>query len=101
MAMSKRTKALSISREVKEKVYERDSGLCIWCNGPGLSEAHFVPRGRSGLGIEENILTLCRTCHREFDFGRNRAVMMTYFKEYLEQCYPDWNEEKLVYRRDI
>ena len=64
MARSKRTKALAISPEVKERVYERDNGRCIWCGGRGIPNAHYIPRSLSGLGCEQNILTLCPACHR-------------------------------------
>ena len=65
---SKRTKALSITPKVKKTVYERDGGRCVLCGSPhGLPEAHYIPRSRGGLGIPENIVTLCRNCHRELD----------------------------------
>lgn len=93
----KRTKALEISVEVKRKVLARD-GHCIWCGSPGLPEAHFVPRSRGGLGIEENILTLCRECHFAYDHTLDRPRMGEFFREYLKSKYPDWNEDKLKYK---
>ena len=52
-----------------------------------------------GLGLEENVLTLCRPCHYAFDRGLYREEMTTYFRKYLQSKYPDWDEKKLYYRR--
>ncbi len=98
----KLTKALAISTEVKQAVAERDSidGFlcCVWCGRAGLPEAHYIPRSHLGLGIEQNILTLCRKCHRDFD-GAKREEMKPYLKAYLESKYPNWNERDLVYKK--
>ena len=100
--MHLRTKALSISPRVKKAVFERDGGKCVWCGRPGLPEAHFIRRSKSGLGIEENILTLCRAHHFDFDSGsiEQRQCMREYFRKYLKEYYPEWDESKLVYRKD-
>jgi 5-methylcytosine-specific restriction endonuclease McrA len=97
---SKRAKALSIPKSVKDKVYERDNGCCVWCGSPGLPEAHYIARSRSGLGIEENILTLCRTCHNRYDFGTaaQRQEMKRQFKLYLSGRYTGWDEGNLIYK---
>ena len=99
---SKRAKALSISRETKRIVFHRDGGLCVYCRDVGNPEAHFVPRSRGGLGIPENILTLCRKCHDRFDHGKRyeRAGMREYLREYLQSQYPDWDESKLYYHKE-
>jgi len=91
--------ALAISPETREKVTIRDGGLCVYCRRPGLPEAHFIPRSKGGLGIPENILTLCRECHDRFDRGKKveRLGMREYFREYLSGIYEDWDESKLVY----
>lgn len=97
--MHKRTKALMISKAVKESVFERDGGCCVWCGKPGLPEAHFIPRSRGGLGIEQNILTLCRECHEKFDHGTNRNSMRDFFETYLKSKYEDWDAQKLYYKK--
>jgi 5-methylcytosine-specific restriction endonuclease McrA len=101
MSKSQRTKALEIPLEVKEAVYERDGGACIWCAKRGEPNAHYIPRSQGGLGIEENILTLCWPCHMLYDQSDNRAKMGEFFKDYLKSKYPEWDEEKLFYKKEF
>lgn len=99
---SRRAKALAISPGVKRIVNERDGGRCVYCGRPGLPEAHFIPRSRGGLGVPENVLTLCRACHDRFDNGGRyeREGMCEFFADYLQSKYPDWNEDNLTYRKE-
>lgn len=110
--MNERTKALNIPHRVKMAVAERDSidghPCCIWCGKPApstnplaFSNAHYISRGQGGLGIEENILTLDWECHLRFDQSEHRAEMQEFFKDYLHSKYPDWDEKKLIYRKEI
>lgn len=98
---SKRAKALAISADTKRVVYERDDGLCVYCKSPGLPEAHYIARSHSGLGIEQNILTLCRRCHDLYDRGprETRDRMRQIFRNYLSSKYDNWDESQLIYRR--
>lgn len=97
---SKRTKALDISPKVKETVYERDGGRCVLCGRPGFPNAHFIPRSQGGLGIEKNVVTLCIDCHNRYDNGPYRAATEAELEDYFRSCYPDWNREKLIYRKE-
>lgn len=99
MSKARRTKALEIPPEVKKAVYERDGGACIWCAKRGEPNAHYIPRSHGGLGIEENILTLCWGCHMEYDQTTNRGRMGEFFKGYLMSKYPDWDETKCIYKK--
>jgi 5-methylcytosine-specific restriction endonuclease McrA len=97
---SKRSKATDISKKVKDAVYERDGGCCIICGKRGLPNAHFTSRTRGGLGVERNIVTLCPECHYKYDFGNasERESCKYIIKEYLVSCYPDFNENDLIYK---
>lgn len=101
---SKQAIAHSITKEVKEKVWDRDGGQCVFCGTcyNVAPEAHFIPRSKGGLGIEENVLTLCRRCHNRYDFGPryDREAMREFFEDYLEDCYPEWDETKLIYHKE-
>lgn len=97
--MHERTKASKIPRSVKETVYERDGGKCILCGRTVTVDnscCHFISRARLGLGIEENILTLCHECHYKLDNGE---VGRDRLKEYLISKYPGWDEKKLAYTK--
>ena len=103
------TKARSIPKEVKIRVCVRDSifswPCCINCGRPTpdggteWSNAHYISRAQGGLGIEENILTLCPDCHHDYDQTTKREEMRAHFREYLMERYPGWDERKLVYRK--
>ena len=100
----KQTKATDIPKYVRDRVFARDDGRCVWCGRRGayvFPEAHYIARTRGGLGIEQNILTLCRPCHKAFDNGdmNERLKMRARFREYLKEKYPDWDETKLIYHK--
>lgn len=98
---SKRSKACAISTKTKKTVYERDNGLCVVCGKRGAPNAHYIPRSKGGLGIEENIVTLCQNCHYEFDFGslQDSERIGSIVREYLKKHYPNWNEDDLYYKK--
>ena len=96
-------KATDIPYDVKITVAIRDNGKCINCNnkkGIGKPNAHFIARQFGGLGIEENILDLCDTCHKEFDnsTGNKKMLLEQKYEAYLRSKYTYWNKEMLVLR---
>ena len=97
--MKARTKASQIPKSVKATVYKRDQEHCLVC-GRWVPEecacCHFIGRGRMGLGIEENVVTLCIDCHRRLDNGE---VGREKIRNYLKEKYPGWDEKKLVYSK--
>ncbi len=95
--MHKRTKACAISKKTKEEVYKRDNERCIFCGAPGLPEAHVVPRSHGGLGISQNIVTVCRPCHDKMDNSVQRQQMLQQAAEHLKRFYPDWDAKKYVF----
>ena len=97
--MHKRTKALSISKAVKEAVYARDSGICVVCGKSGDPVAHYISRAQGGLGIEQNIVTLCPSCHRIYDQSPKREILRSVIRNYLKNHYQNWDERKLIYRK--
>lgn len=109
--MRQDTKARSITQAVKKAVAMRDSfdgwPCCINCGAPAPAEnptafscAHFISRAQNGIGTPENILTLCPACHRRYDQTTDRERMRQYFREYLKNKYPNWDENELIYRRN-
>lgn len=97
--MHKETKATKIPERVKRIVYARDNGRCIVCGEPGLPNAHYIRRSQGGLGIEENIVTLCPKCHHDYDNGFHRREIGDWISEYLERFYPDFDDYDRVYHK--
>lgn len=91
--------ATAIPKRVKETVRERDRGRCIICGAPGDPWCHYIPRSALGLGIPENIVTLCDKCHRDYDQTPLRTAYRRIIEDYLKRQYPDWNPEKLIYHK--
>ena len=79
---------------VKKKVWERDRHHCIFCGSPyAMPNAHFLPRGsKGGLGIEQNIVTLCSKCHNMLDNSENRYKLLIFVRDYLIKKYPSWED---------
>lgn len=109
--MKTRTKSLGITIAVKEAVAERDSfdghPCCLLCGAPApvnnrlaFSNAHYISRAQGGLGVEENIVTLCPDCHiHRYDQGTEREQIRAFLRNYLKEHYPEWDEEKLAYKK--
>jgi 5-methylcytosine-specific restriction endonuclease McrA len=101
--MSKRSRACEISQKTKEIVWNRDNNRCIYCGKyvPMVcANAHFIKRSQGGLGIPENIVTLCPECHYQEDFGQDTKLYEDYIEKYLKNIYgTNWSKEKLIYKK--
>ena len=99
MGKHRQTKATDIIPKVKAAVWERDCECCIICGSVNAAPcAHFIPRSAGGLGIEENIVTLCCACHADYD-GLQRGWMRVAIADYLRARYDGWDEKRLVYKK--
>lgn len=100
---SKRTKATAITQDIKDVVWKRDGEKCVICGKPvskSCANAHYKKRSQGGLGIEENIVTLCVQCHHEEDNGLNTKKYENFIKNYLKNYYgASWIEEDLKYKK--
>ena len=105
---SKRAKACDIPARVKQEVWERDKGCCVLCGASvnTAPNAHYISRAHGGLGIPENIVTLCTgfgpgRCHDRYDNGtrEEREAMGRRIRAYLQSQYPDWDESRLIYKK--
>lgn len=65
-----------------------------------VQTGHFIKRSQGGLGIPENIVTLCPECHFEDDFGQDTKLYEQKIENYLKAYYGEnWNKEKLIYKK--
>ena len=99
--MHNRTKATAITPKVRQAVEERDGHCCIFCGQIGRGEGHFIKRSQGGLGIEQNIVTVCRACHHQMDDGFARELYLIKAESYLKRLYPDWDKANLVYKKGL
>ena len=96
---TRRSKACDIPKSVKDKVWARDDQKCIVCGNPyAMPNAHYIRRSQGGLGIEQNIVTLCQNCHYNYDHTIQHKEYAEFIKQYLQKKYPKWSEEDLYYR---
>lgn len=91
-----------ISAKVRAKVKERDSwdgaNCCIWCGSSyGVQQHHFIERSRGGMGVEQNLVSLCYKCHARLHSGEKQIE--DFCEEYLKTLYPNWTEESVIYRK--
>ena len=100
--MTKQTKAKAITKTVKKAVWARDNGECIICHSPDADPScHYIRRSQGGLGIEQNIVTLCARHHLELDSPNSPAqqALRTRVRLYLNRFYPDFSDEDRVYKK--
>lgn len=103
--MSKRSKACDISQKVKEIVWERDNHHCIKCGSPyAMPNAHYIARSHGGLGIEQNVVTLCFNCHHNYDNGKDKELkeaIKAKIETHLRSKYDDWDNYTLTYKKSL
>ena len=98
--MGKIKSACDISPSVRNEVKQRDGGRCIVCGShDGIQIAHYISRGRLGLGVPQNLGCLCIRCHFEYDNGKLHQEIKNIFREHLSALYEDWDESKLTYSK--
>lgn len=93
------TKACEFPPGVKAAIYERDGGRCVICGAPGAPNAHYIPRSQLGLGIVENGVTLCASCHRKYDHTGMRTAYGKIIRQHLDRFYPGFPDEDRVYHK--
>lgn len=101
---SNQTKATDISAKVRAKVYRRDDHRCVYCHTTyALQLAHvFVNRSHGGLGVEENLVTLCIEHHMSLDNGKleKSQPIREVVESYLRYTYPNINIDNLKYKKE-
>lgn len=99
--MHRETKATTISTATKKTVWARDFCRCVVCGSINAGpHCHFIRRSQGGLGVEQNIWTGCDTCHRAFDSEGTDGPLHSRMRDYFRTLYPDWDESKLVYKKE-
>ena len=112
--MNRMAKAAAIPVSVKKAVALRDCAhgpaTCIICGAPGGPHCHIIRRSQGGMGVEQNIVTLCGPCHYAFDEGigldrlrplgfESQEQIKEFIISYIKSFYPDWTPESVTYSK--
>jgi 5-methylcytosine-specific restriction endonuclease McrA len=63
-------------RRLCQQVLERDGWRCQHCGRTNDLQVHHIhPRGRLGDDTEQNLITLCATCHRDAHLHRQSTAI--------------------------
>lgn len=110
--MSTRAKAIEVTERTKKRVLERQNYLSI--SGTSLTVRsveyhHVVPRSKSGVGYEWNIVAMTSEEHRLYHdhqpikvYGRERYTWEefdTLMRNHLKIHYPNWSEKGCKYQK--
>lgn len=112
---SKRTKALEISYETKQMVWERQKGKSLFAPYRPITVemccCHYISRANGGLGEEWNIFGCYQTPwlneHYMYDGQLNignklnvtREQMKTIVSNHLKRNYFNWSEQNCKYNK--
>ena len=101
--MTARTKATDITPKVRAIAMRRDNHRCIYCGTTYMLQlAHvFVNRSHSGLGVEQNLVTLCIEHHMSLDNGKieKSKPIRDVAEFYLRHHYGEIDIESLKFRK--
>lgn len=62
----KKERSRRISQNVKDKVWNRDGGVCVNCGSmENLEFDHIIPFSKGGANTYRNIQLLCEQCNRQ------------------------------------
>ena len=66
-------------RQLCHQVLERDRWRCQHCGRTTNLQVHHIhPRGRLGDDNEQNLITLCATCHQEIHLNKENTTQSAY-----------------------
>ena len=93
---SQRSLATKITPDVRQDVKVRDNGMCRICGTMENIELHHAifPRSQGGLGVANNLISLCQFHHRQYHDGN--GYISEEIKNIMNELYPNvtMNERK-------
>jgi 5-methylcytosine-specific restriction endonuclease McrA len=63
MSALRDTGSTSRWRKIRQRIINRDRGLCQMCGNEGDSVDHITPRSQGGTDEDYNLQLLCRSCN--------------------------------------
>jgi 5-methylcytosine-specific restriction endonuclease McrA len=101
--MQNRTKATSITMDMRRTVLDRDKWQCIHCGtNYQLTIAHaYLSRSKGGKGIAENLCVLCMLCHHQYDNGmkKEQEIVKEGVIRHMQSHYGLVDLEKIKYKK--
>jgi len=83
-----------MNQELRQKVRERDNHKCRFCEDEeNLHTHHIIPRKASGSDKQENLMTVCASCHKRIETTQGKAL-----KRLKEQKIEEEVEKRLEER---
>lgn len=72
------SRSLQIPGDVRDAVWARDGGLCVWCGHWATDTQHRQPRQMGGstdpaINLPSNLVAMCRVCHERTELYRSQA----------------------------
>jgi 5-methylcytosine-specific restriction endonuclease McrA len=64
---------------------KRDNNTCRKCGKPAKNVHHIIPRNRSFDDSVENLVTLCKKCHRATDNQYIRVKETAYTRKWVSE----------------
>jgi len=62
-ALRKTRRGDPFSEKVKQVIWDRDKGICVYCHGKGYEVDHVVPRSKGGPSVQSNGVVTCTVCN--------------------------------------
>lgn len=91
---------LNFPQHVKEEIKLRDN-RCVICKTKTelLTAHHFVYKSAMGMGIKENGVCLCNSCHDRVHRHDYDLKLRDYLQGYLDELYPDFDNSMRKYKK--
>jgi 5-methylcytosine-specific restriction endonuclease McrA len=81
----KRLNRGKFSRETRDRIFDRDEGLCRACGALGTQIHHVKPKGSGrGRGVYSNGLLVCNACHDQIHKNND---LLTSWQRTFEMIY--------------
>jgi len=71
--------------EIRIKILKRDNSKCRECGKPAKDVHHITPFRISYDDREENLVTLCKSCHKKADNYYIRYGLTTKMKNWIQE----------------
>jgi len=83
--MSRQPSRETIKRDLQKQVLERDKHSCRKCGSNRKLEIHHIdPVANGGATVLENLITLCKHCHSEWEHAVYVRIGGVLFENWLE-----------------